>query len=106
MGKKITVTKVTNALDISVRTLDNWYRYYNDPTAEKPDDMPELPAYEQSSLKGIRYWDEEDLPKIKEFKEWVPRGRAGLMGRTNERYWSKEHRKNKKQEVTTNDKIE
>ena len=34
----LTASKVAGMLDISVRTLTNWYKWYNDPEQEKPKD--------------------------------------------------------------------
>lgn len=93
---KVTATKVTQYLDISLRTLDNWYRFYRNASEKKPENMPELPNYEQLGPKATRFWNEEDLPKLMEFKNWIPHGRSGVMGRTNERYWSEKLRKNNK----------
>ena len=89
----LTATKVIRQLDISARTLDAWYIYYNS-DLEKPKDMPELPMYEQSRPRGPRYWKQSDIPKMKAFKEWIPKGRNGVMGRINERFWCTSYRKN------------
>ena len=97
--KKLTATKVAQHLDISMMTLNNWYRWYLDPDTEKPKDMPKLPMYEQSKERAPRYWKESDLPKLKKFQEWIPKGRGGLMGSTNAVYWGERGRralKNKK----------
>ena len=85
--KKLTATKVTQYLDISVATLNNWYGWYNNPEYIKPKDTPELPAYTQQGKRGTRYWDKADLPKLMKFKKWIPRGRAGIMGDYNARFW-------------------
>lgn len=94
----MSATKVTQALDISARTLDNWYKYYHS-DIEKPDDMPTLPEYYQSRYKGPRYWKVSDISALQAFKDWIPRGRGGVMGRINERYWSNRYR-NKNDIVT------
>lgn len=87
--KKLTANKVAQHLDIAVKTLDSWYKFYNDPEIEKPEDMPELPAYQQETERGTRYWKEEDLPKLEKFQAWIPKGRGGVMGAVNSKYWSK-----------------
>ncbi len=87
MGKLLTATKVSQYLDISVPTLNNWYNWYNNPQFEKPEDTPELPAYIQNGKRSTRYWNEEDLPKLIEFKKWVPKGRGGVMGEFNAQFW-------------------
>ena len=68
MENKLTATKVAQYLDISVPTLNNWYKWYNNPKYEKPKDTPELPAYTQQGKRGTRYWDKADLPKLMKFK--------------------------------------
>ena len=96
---KLTATKVAQYLDISVPTLNNWYKWYNNPEYEKPKDTPELPAYTQQGKRGTRYWDKADLPKLMKFKKWIPRGRAGVMGDYNAQFWGERGKralKNKK----------
>ena len=89
----LTATKVIQQIDVSARTLDGWYKYYES-DLEKPDDMPELPKYTQNRPRGPRYWKQSDIPALLAFKEWIPRGRNGVMGRINERFWGPEYRKN------------
>lgn len=97
--KKLTATRVAQHLDISVPTLTNWYRWYNNPDYDKPSNVPELPKYEQNGKRATRYWKEEDLPKLIKFRDWVPKGRAGIMGEHNAQFWGdrgKRALKNKK----------
>lgn len=96
---KITATKVAQHLDISVPTLNNWYKWYMNDEFDKPKDVPILPKYEQNGVRATRYWDSKDLPLLEEFQRWVPKGRGGLMGAHNARYWGdrgKRALKNKK----------
>lgn len=81
MKNKLTATKVSQRLDISVPTLNLWYKWYLNDEYVKPDDTPELPMYEQAGERQPRYWREADIVKLKEFMEWVPKGRGGVMGR-------------------------
>lgn len=90
----LTATKVIQQLDISARTLDSWYKFYNG-SYEKPEGMPKLPPYIQERPRGPRFWKQSDMTALKEFKEWVPKGRGGVMGRVNEQYWSPQYRKQK-----------
>ena len=99
---KLTATKVAQALDISVPTLNNWYRWYLDKDIEKPKNTPILPMYTQTSLRGVRYWDSEDLPALKKFKKWIPRGRAGVMGEYTARFWGKRGERAMKNRGTKN----
>lgn len=88
----LSATKVIQQLDISARTLDSWYKFYNGPY-EKPEGMPELPEYTQTRPRGPRFWKQSDMPALKAFKEWIPKGRGGVMGRVNEHCWSPQYRK-------------
>ena len=93
MKEMLSATKVIQQLDISSRTLDSWYKYYNS-KEKKPEDMPKLPKYVQTRPRGPRFWNPEDIPALLAFKEWVPKGRAGVMGRVNEKCWNPALRKN------------
>ena len=85
--KKITATKISQYLNISVVTLNYWYKWYNDSKSVKPKDTPYLPPYEQANPRAPRYWTEDDLYDLKKFKEWIPKGRGGVMGDCTARYW-------------------
>ena len=89
----LSATKVIQQLDISARTLDGWYKYYQS-DLEKPENMPKLPEYTQTRPRGPRYWKQSDIPALLAFKEWIPKGRGGVMGRINERFWGEKFRKN------------
>ena len=84
-----TATEVSQQLNISVKTLTNWYNWYNDETIEKPKDTPTIPTYRQDHPRSPRLWTTEQINQLKVFQEWIPRGRNGVMGRYSERYWSK-----------------
>ena len=85
--KKLSATKVAQHLDISVPTLNSWYKWYLNDEFKKPKGVPTLPKYEQSGPRAVRYWDPKDLPLLEEFQRWIPKGRGGLMGSMNARYW-------------------
>lgn len=101
MGK-MAASRVAQTLDISVQTLNNWYRWYLDTPLEKPKDMPPLPSFEQSHDRGIRYWDSNDIKKLEKFKEWLPKGRAGVMGDYTARFWGERGKRALKNKVTKN----
>ena len=84
---QLSSNKVAQHLDISVATLNNWYKWYNNLEFKKPENTPELPSYTQQGKRGTRYWDKKDLPKLVQFKKWMPRGRAGVMGDSNAQFW-------------------
>ena len=94
----LSATKVTQKLNISARTLDSWYKFYQS-NLDKPNGMPKLPDYVQTRPRGPRYWNPSDIKQLKKFQEWIPRGRNGVMGRINERNWAHKYRCKKEVEV-------
>lgn len=82
----LTASKVANALDISPKTLNNWYKWYFDSAIEKPENFPHLPEYIQLHMNGPRYWTNEDVEKLRIFQSWLPKGRAGVMGAVSCKY--------------------
>jgi hypothetical protein len=92
----VTASRVANQLDISTKTLISWYKFYES-DLPKPDNMPELPPYEQAYFRAPRYWREEDIPKLITFKEWVPKGKRGVMGEINVTCWTKAYVEKRKQ---------
>lgn len=105
MSKKLSASKVAQHLDISVTTLTNWYKWQNSLTEPVSENAPRLPQYEQHSVRGPRFWTEEQLKELEVFKEWIPRGRNGVMGNINARYWGargKRALKNKDDSALTN----
>lgn len=84
---KMTSSRVAQHLDISVATLNNWYKWYNNPEFKKPDNTPKLPEYIQATPRSPKYWDSDDLEVLAAFKNWLPKGRGGVMGELSARYW-------------------
>lgn len=107
--KRITVNRVAQFLDVSVVTVNNWYKWYNNPDFKKPDGVPYLPPYQQDHPRGVRYWTEDDLFDLKKFRDWIPRGRGGVMGDQNASYWGErgvraKQNKEEKQKILKNEK--
>ena len=97
----LTASRVAQELDISVKTLNNWYIWYYDQNIEKPKSFPKLPDYIQEYPKGPRYWTKDDVNQLKKFQEWRPTGRAGVMGAVSERYYGTKRKKEDKLNETT-----
>lgn len=91
-NEKISSMGVCKELNISYRTLERWYKWYNS-LSDVPKDVPKLPMYEQAKPRGAKFWTSEDVEQLKEFKKWIPKGRNGIMGRVSQRYWKPELRK-------------
>lgn len=90
----LTRLEVCYMLGINPMTLDNWYRYWNNtPPEDIPKDCPGLPPIKLKEDGKTKLWHGYHLHQLYDFQQWIPRGRTGVMGRTNERYWKKEFRK-------------
>lgn len=101
----LTASNVANMLDISVKTLTNWYQWYHDESIKKPDEFPKLPEYVQENKNSPRYWTKEDVKQLRKFQKWMPRGRGGVMGEVSCKFYNK--KKNEKElerENISNDK--
>ena len=94
--RKYNATKIAQFLDISVGTLNVWYKWYEDERFEKPAGIPKLPPYEQAGPRRPRYWSEDVLLDLKRFKNWLPKGRGGVMGDLNARNWGERGRQAQK----------
>lgn len=84
---QLSSNKVAQYLDISVATLNNWYKWFRNEDFEKPADIPALPQYKRDGARGPRYWNSADLPELQAFRDWLPKGRGGVMGDWNARFW-------------------
>lgn len=90
----LTKIEICYLLGINPITLINWYRYIeNTPPEEIPKDCPGLPPYKLKEDGKTKVWHGYALHQLYDFQKWIPRGRAGVMGKINEIYWKKEYRK-------------
>lgn len=63
-------------LEISDRTLINWYAFKSKyPDSEYAQLIPQPAQFEK---RGTRYWTESDIVTLQQFKQIVPKGRLGL----------------------------
>lgn len=87
-GSSLSTMQVCYLLGIYPNTLMNWYKYINktDP-ADLPKDCPGLPPYTQSHKGGKKFWSPSDLHQLYAFKQWVPKGRGGVMSEISKDYW-------------------
>ena len=86
------VEEVALLVGCSVKTINNWYWF----KAKHPDNEYAimLPDYIQLFKRGCRYWDKEDMWKIIEFKQNIPRGRNGILGDITQKYYHKKESQN------------
>lgn len=88
--------KVCDTVAISVYTLDRWYAWYRKQTPETLLTTPILPPY--TLRNGRRMWKRSDMKKLQAFKEWVPRGRNGIMSTPTQKRYNDKIRDRKKAE--------
>lgn len=91
MKDKLTITEVAVLINKSVQTINMWYAWKR----KNPDNeyVKLLPDYEQDGERQIRYWNREDVWKLIEFGQQLPKGRNGFMGDITQRYVKKEEKK-------------
>ena len=76
--------EVALLLDISIPTLNNWYKFKrNNPSNEMCELLPD-PI--QQTTRQTRYWRESDISKLIKFKSQIVWGRNGFMGSVTQRY--------------------
>ena len=83
----MSVQEVAVLIKSSVPTISSWYRWKrlepNHPLAQM------LPDFERHGAHRTRYWRYSDIPKLIEFKDTIPQGRNGVMGRVTQAYVKK-----------------
>ena len=85
---RLRIEEVALFLDVSVETINIWYRFKK----SNPDDeyAKMLPQYEQDNgARSCRWWKQSDLDKLIKFKEARPIGRNGAMGTITQKYVKK-----------------
>lgn len=72
----------------SGKSINNWYWFKR----ENPDNeyAKMLPDYVQYGPRQTRYWKESDIWKLIEYKQLIPKGRAGVMGSVTQKYYHKD----------------
>lgn len=76
-------------LGITTDTLDIWYRFKR----QNPDNkyakmLPEIKHKEGNQKQ--RFWTEDDIFRLIEYKNTIPQGRNGIMGSVTQKYVKKE----------------
>ena len=83
--KLLKASEVAFLVGVSVETLDLWYKFKK----ENPDNeyAKILPAIKhEPETSRVRYWTEDDVLKVAEFKSAIPQGRNGILGSVTRRY--------------------
>lgn len=85
----ISISKVAYIIDTSIETLKRWYRWYESPEFEKPNDLV-LPQYYFMDRRMTKYFKKSDLHMFKEFKAKLATTHWGIMADFNAAYqWGK-----------------
>lgn len=84
MRTLLRIEEVAVACNVSVQTLNNWYKF----KAENPDNeyAQLLPEITRIGNKGQRFWDKADIPNLLKFKTSMPKGCKGVMGSVTQKY--------------------
>lgn len=80
----LTGAEVCVLVGISIYTLNNWYKFKKAEPKNKYAKM--LPKFTQSTSRQTRYWKRTDIPKLIEFKNSIPQGVSGVMGKVTQKY--------------------
>lgn len=83
----LNVQEVAMLTGSSIQTIGSWYRWkamY--PTHELAQLIPD---YRRVGNRNTRYWTENDVWKLIQFKKSIPQGRYGVMGAVTQKYVKK-----------------
>jgi hypothetical protein len=86
---KLTASQVAGMVGVSSYTIKRWYNWYENLSKEElkqlaDNGMPILPNYETVGSTKWRYWEDADIQKIIEFKNWVPHTKNGIFNKKGE----------------------
>lgn len=87
VGKLLNAQEVAVIVGISVPTLNSWYKWRK---LEPDHEMSTLlPDYVQEGGRQTRYWKDTDVWKLIEFRQRIPKGRNGILGKVTQQYVKK-----------------
>lgn len=86
------VTEVSLLVDVSPKTIQNWYQFRNENPKNEYALM--LPDFIQSGARQTRYWRESDIDMLIQFKNTIPHGCRGVLGSVTQKYYNKESKSN------------
>lgn len=93
----VKVEELAMRIGSSVPTISSWYRWKR---ANPEHEMAKmLPEFERHGAHRTRYWREEDIEKIMEFKRSIPQGRNGVMGSITQKYVKKDKKEDTREFV-------
>lgn len=83
----LNVQELSMLIGSSIQTIGSWYRWKD----INPDhELAKLiPDYTRIGNRRTRYWKQDDVWKLLEFKQKLPQGRNGIMGEITQKYVKK-----------------
>lgn len=83
----LNVQELSMLIGSSIQTIGSWYRWKE----LHPDhELAKLiPDYTRIGNRRTRYWKQDDVWKLLEFKQKLPQGRNGIMGEVTQKYVKK-----------------
>lgn len=83
----LNVQEVALLIGSSIQTISSWYRWKE---LHKEHELAKLiPDYRRIGNRNTRYWVQEDVWKLLEFKKSIKFGRNGIMGDVTQKYVKK-----------------
>lgn len=86
-ARLLNVQEVATIIGSSIQTIGSWYRW----KALNPNHELAilLPDFKRVGNRNTRYWSQDDVWKLLEFKKSIPQGRYGVMGEVTQKYVKK-----------------
>jgi hypothetical protein len=84
---KLRIEEVALLVGCSVKSVNNWYWFKNLHPEHEYAKM--LPEFTRDGPHGTRLWRREDMWKLIEFKQRLPKGRYGILGDITQKYYRK-----------------
>ena len=97
----LSAAQVCVLLDCSIYSLNNWYTFKREnPENEYAKMLPEF-IVKSDGARRKRFWNQDDIGKLIEFKASIPHGRNGVLGSVTQKYVKKAGGKNHGKKKTT-----
>lgn len=68
----LTISVVAECVGVYRKSINNWYRWYENPKWWKPKQTPQLPFYYMHN--NFRWWRRDQIIMIKVFGDWTRKG--------------------------------
>jgi hypothetical protein len=86
-ARLLNVQELSMLIGSSIQTIGSWYRWKE---LNADHELAKLiPEYARIGNRRTRYWRQDDVWKLIEFKQKIPQGRNGIMGEITQKYVKK-----------------